>query len=161
MKAVHDALAALLVADATFIAALQALNLKFDGTAAVPVVLSGNQPFTSIGQEKFPCWVMEAGDEDGASVTDDGGGGGLTVGSFQQSFECEILLALVWHQQTPATAFSQCGQLMAPMVSLLLRNTDIGGAINCWVKRLDNDRQANHPTHVARFTLGATLTYTR
>lgn len=161
MKALHDALSLLLTTDATFVAAMQALNLGSTGAAATPVVVDGNQPFTSLGQEKFPCWVMEAGDEEAAPISDDGDGDGLTIGSRQQSFRTEIFLALVWHQQTPATAFAQRGQLAAAMVSLLLRNPAPAGTHNFWVERLDNDRQANHPTHVARFTLAALLTYTQ
>lgn len=160
MSDIHAALAALLTTDATFVAAMQALGLGATGSAVTPTVIEGNQPFTSLGQENFPCWVMEIGDSIAAPIDEGGDGFGLTVGSHQQGFDTEILLALVWHQQDRATAFAQRKGLLAPMVSLLLRNA-LDDATNSWLERFDNDRQATHPLHVARFTVRATQILTR
>ena len=154
MSDIHAALATLLATDATFVAAMQALNLGALGNAVTPTVLNGNQPFASLGQEKLPAWVIEIGDSTAAAIDEGGDGDGLTIGSTQQGFSTEILVALVWHQQGRETAFTQRTGLLAPMTSLLLRNV-VGDSTNCWVERFDNDRQANHPLHVARFTLRA------
>jgi hypothetical protein len=161
MKAVSDALIALFTADATFTAALQALNLGSTGSNAIPQVIKGNRPWTSLGQEKFPAWVVEAGDADPAPLSDGADGEGLVIGSTQQSFKMTLLVALVWHQQNPDTAFEQRLDLLAAMASLLLRIVPPAGCTNWWVAGFKNDRQANHPTHVASFALAAEITCSR
>lgn len=153
MKAAHDALKSLLATDATFGSALAALNL---GTLAplnvVPKVLEGNQPFTSLGQEHFPAWFIEVGDVEASGIGGDDDPSGLVVGCDRQTAQAEIPLALVWHQQSPATAYEQRLSLHAIVTQLLLRNPTLNGAAQlAWLQSMNNDRQAHHPTHVALF----------
>lgn len=161
MKAVSDAIAELLASDDTFLEAVQALGLGSTGSSAIPKVILGNRPFASLGQENFPAWVFEAGDSDPGALSEGGDAEGLVIGSSQQSFRCSFLLALVWHQQDPETAYAQRLDLLAAITSLLLRSDPPDGCTNWWVASFKNDRQANHPTHVASFALAAEITYTR
>lgn len=160
MRALLDDIAATLATEATFVAEMEALNLGSTGMPIAPGVIKGNRPIASLGQERFPTWVMEAGDLDGAALSPDSDGDGLVVGGHQQTFRVDIPLALVWHQQDPETAYHQRVDLAEQLAQLLLRN-DFDGCTNCWLASAKNDRQANHPTHVAVFVIAALVTYTR
>lgn len=158
MKAVHDAIASLLATDATFVAAMQALNLGTTGADSTPGVKRGNQPLGSLGQEHFPSWFIEAGDAVAAAVVDGGDPAGLYIGDARQSFVVDIPLALVWHQQDRETAHAQRLGLLSPLAKLIARNPTLGGAaVNAWVASANNDRQAAHPLHVAQFVISATF----
>lgn len=162
MNALYAAIAALLATDATFVAAMQALNLGAMGTPATPIVLEGNRPMAAIGQENLPAWVMEIGDNAAAAVSENGDGNGLTVGSYEQGFQGEILLALVWHQQEATTAHVQRRSAFEALVKLFLRNPAANDTcVNCWVAGYAGDRQANHPTHVAAFRVAANFIVSR
>lgn len=142
---VHAGIKTLLTSDATFVAAIRALGLGDRGEAVTPGVLRALRPLASLGQEHFPSWVMEPGD---AAST------GVAVGSCHQDFQVEVLLALVWHQQDPDTAYAQRLALLDVLVRLFLRNPVVGGA-TVTVDAQGNDRSANHPTHITTFRLVA------
>lgn len=158
MKAVHNALAELLRTDATLAAELALLALGTMGGGAVPSVKEGNQPFQSLGQEHYPCWVLEAGDAEAAPLTAEDDPAGLVIGSHRQGAEIEILLALVWHQQDPATAYQQRLALHGVVTRLLLRNPNLTDTAElAWLAGMNNDRQAAHPLHVAMFRVRALI----
>lgn len=146
----HGGIRSLLTSDAAFTAALQALGLGENGEAVTPGVVLSYRPLASLGQEHFPSWVMEPGD---ASST------GVAAGSCHQDFQVEVLLALVWHQQDPDTAYAQRLALLDALVGLFLRNPVLGHAA-VTVDAQGNDRSANHPTHITTFRLVAELSIT-
>lgn len=151
--ALKAAVITLLKTEAPFVAAMAALALATDGSPTAPSkVLKGFRPFASIGQENYPCWVIESGDDDSIDES---------VGSCHQTFETEILLALVWHQQARDTAVDQRDALLQHLVQLFLRNPCPGGIAGIRVDARGNDRNANHPTHVATFRLLADVDITR
>lgn len=152
IEALHDAIAALLVSDAEFLADLAAMKLGSDSAAATPKVLRAYRPLRSLGQEHYPCWVMEPGDD---STTE------RAVGSCHQGLEVEILLALVWHQPTPDTAYRQRLQLRQALTALFLRNPCPDGDSTVYVAAQGNDRAANHPDHITTFRLLADVTITQ
>ena len=145
VQAIED----LLTQDATFTAALEALELGSTGAEAVPKVLRSMRPPRSIGQEHFPCWVMEVGD---IATTE------RAVGSCHQEAQRELLLALVWHQQDHDAAFDQREALWPLLVSLFLRNPAPDGQSTVHVDAMATDRSANHPTHITTFRLLADVT---
>lgn len=152
MKAAHDALRRLLAEDATLADDLARLALGSRGDAPVPEVIEGNQPFASLGPERFPAWVLEAGDSSAAPLGPDDDDQGLVIGSHRQGFQAEILLALVWHQQDPARAYQQRVALHDIVARLLLRHPSLDEAVElAWLAGMNNDRQAAHPLHVAQF----------
>lgn len=140
----HAAIDELLRTEAAFVADLQALSLGSSGAAATPKVLHGFRPVRSIGQEHYPCWVMEPGDDQSVEEA---------IGSCHQGFETEIIIALVWHQQDPEIAYQQRLSLLDDVVRLFLRNPTPGGIADVRVDACGNDRQANHPTHIVTFRL--------
>lgn len=154
MNDIHGALAQLLANDATLAATLQALELGSLSGPASPSVLLGNRPFQSIGQENYPCWVIEAGDAAAAADAVNDDPDGLVIGSHSQGFQAEILLALVWHQQDNTKAFQQRLALLPAVARLLMRNPDLSGTAQmAWLASQNNDRQAAHPMHVAQFSV--------
>lgn len=143
-KQLHDGLATLLTTEATFVAAVRALNFGTGGTAATPGVVRGMRDWRKIGQERFPCWVLEPGD----SQTVEQG-----LGSCHIVQEAETLLALVWHQQDHDTAYNQRLSIEDDLARLLMRNPRPGNAGDTWLDGSANDRQANHPFHIVTFRL--------
>lgn len=152
IEAAHDAIAALLIGDAQFVADVKALGLGINGEAVTPKVLRSFRPFGSLGQEHFPSWMLEPGDDSTFE---------RAVGSCHQGVETEILLALVWHQEDPDTAYRQRLKLRAALTSLFLRNPMVDGDCAVHVDAQGNDRAANHPTHITTFRLLADVTYTQ
>ena len=139
-----DALETLLTTDATFVAGIRALNLGSKGDPATPKVIKSFRTLRSIGQEHFPCWAMEVGD---ANTTD------RAVGSCHQGAQREILLGLLWHQQTPETAFDQREALWDLLVALFLRNPMPDAEATVHVDAMATDRNANPPSHITTFRL--------
>ena len=138
------ALETLLTTDPTFVAGIRALNLGSKGGAATPKALKSMRQVRSIGQEHYPCWVLEVGD---ATTTD------RAVGSCHQGAQREILLALVWHQQNMPAAFDQREALWDLLVALFLRNPMPDAEATVYVDAMATDRNANHPTHITTFRL--------
>lgn len=152
IEALHDAIAQMLITDAQFVADLQAMNLGTHSTAATPKVMRSFRPLRSLGQEHLPAWMLEPGDDSTFE---------RAVGSCHQGVETEILLALVWHQQDPDTAYRQRLQLREALTALFLRNPAPDGECTVYVEAQGNDRAANHPTHITTFRLLADVTYTQ
>lgn len=152
IDAIVAAVTSLLETDPVFVAAMQALGLGSLGAAAVPQVIEGNQPLASLGKEHFPAWVIELGDIDTDSLTE-GNPEFLTIGSRYQGMAMDVPIALVWHQQQRATAFSQRTKLLKPVVQLFLRNNQPGGCSQAYVSGAIPDRAANHPLQVWAFNL--------
>lgn len=149
------ALAGLLRTDPQFVAALQAAGLGNTGAAVLPKVIEGNRPFDSLGQEHYPCWVMDDGDSRGAGYGNEGGDmAGLVLGSHQQDWQDDIELALVWHQQKFETALAQRRAVKRALVRLLLRHPDLGAdAAMAYVVEILSDRSFRHPTHAMAFRI--------
>lgn len=150
MRALHDAIAAMLVADTTFLADLHALTLGSSTDSVTPQVLRAMRPLGSLGQEHFPCWVMEPGDDETTE---------RAIGSCHQGVQAEILLHLVWHQQDETLAYYQRLDLRAALTALFLRNPCPDGLSAVYVDAQGNDRAANHPTHITSFRLLADVNY--
>lgn len=148
IDALHDAIADLLTTEPTFVADVQALALGSSGAAATPGVLRSFRPLRSLGQEHYPSWLLEPGDA--TSIEE-------SIGSHCQTFEVEILLALVWHQQDHATAYAQRLALLSAITRLFLRNPRPGDIADVRVDAEANDRSANHPAHIATLRLLATV----
>jgi hypothetical protein len=143
-KQLHDAIATLLVTDASFVAAVRALGFGATGAAATPQVVRGMRDWRKIPQERLPCWVLEPGD---SQTTDQG------IGSCHYVQEAEALLALVWHQQDHDTAYNQRLALEDDLSRLFLRNPRPGNVADTVLDASGNDRQANHPFHIVTFRL--------
>src|SRR5690606_41705187 len=56
----------LLTTEAAFVAEMAALKLGADNSGATPQVRSGNRPFAQIHQGEYPCWIDDAGEQEGA-----------------------------------------------------------------------------------------------
>lgn len=145
----HDAIAELLKNDTEFVSDIGALGLGSNGQPATPKVLRAFRPVRSIGQEHFPCWAFEPGDD---STT------GRAIGSCHQELEVEILVALVWHREDPDAAYYQRLRLREALTRLFLRNPSPDGESTVYVDAQGNDRSANHPTHITTFRLIADVT---
>lgn len=152
IQALKAALAALLTSDAEFVAEIAALGLPSNGALAAPTkVLKGFRSPQAIGQENYPCWLLESGDD---QLTEE------AIGSQRQIYESELLLGLVWHQQARETAIDQRDALLPALVRLLLRNPVLADC-GMRVDARGNDRGANHPLHIVTFRLLADVTLDR
>lgn len=163
IAAARAALALLLTTDPQFLADIEALGLGSTGNAAAPVVLKGNRRFEQIGQEKYPAWIHDAGDQRGASGGNDGGDpDGLVINSTQQDWLGEIELSLIWHQQEYETAVDQVDGVLPALVRLLLRNPSLGETCTqAFVANVINDRSYRHPTHSTAFVIRVMTTIYR
>lgn len=150
--AIHAAIEALLANDATFVAAIRALNLGTGGVAATPKVMKSLRDPQQVGQENYPAWLIEKGDSAAESLSNDGTEFGV-IGFTQQGMASDILIGLVWHQQDAAVAYGQRLGLEAAFVDLFLRNPAPGGATIAWARELKFDRGALHPTQTALATI--------
>lgn len=155
IDAILAAIAGLLTTDPTLVAALRTLNLGSLGSDAVPqTIVRGNRPMQSLGQEKYPCWIVELDDLEIESLAQ-GSASFLAMNGSYQGVARNIRLALVWHQPDPDTAFGQRKGLEEPLVQLFLRQLDLGitGVTAAYVSRIEPDRGANHPTQIWRATV--------
>lgn len=150
-----DALELLLTTEATFVAALQALNLSSTGTPAIPQVLRGNRPLSQIPQELFPCWVIEHATFEPNELVQ--GGDFQTLGTHAQGMRARFPVTLVWHQQDHTDAFNQRAGLAWPTCQLFLRNPDPGGVVLAWFDRSESEMGAQHPLQVWRAEIVADL----
>lgn len=149
IAAAVTALETLLTTDEAFVEHMEALGLGSAGAEVVPQVIRANRPLSTLGQERFPAWVIELGDV-GLETLAEGSSDFLALGGRYQGVGRDILLALVWHQQDVPTAFGQRMGLEEPLIDLLLRNPDLGLAnvTAAYVSSISPDRGANHPTQV-------------
>ncbi len=159
-----DALEALLTRDPEFVAAMQALGLGTRGEAVVPKLLRSNRPFEQLGQEHYPCWVVDAGDatpEDGGNA---GGGdmAGLSVGSCSQDWVEDYDLAIVWVNQDFTASLAQRQAIKTALVRLLLRHPSLDDSASlAYIASAANDSNQRHPTHFSVFVLRAHHTISR
>ena len=159
--AVIAALEEALKSDPEFAADMRALQFG-RSSEAIPKVLEGNRRFDQLGQEHYPCWLIEPGDSQGASAANDGGdANGLVLSSTQQDWLDEIDISLVWHQQDYPRALAQRKGIVPAVVRLLLRNPGLGDASLIYAVGVLNDRSYRHPTHVQTLTLRAHTTIHR
>lgn len=142
LKAFTDAVKALLTADATFQAGLQALL----GTG-VANVLSANTPWAEIPSQKLPCFVIEQGDgsEGGNSNASDIG---EVIGNSEQQFHSELQIALLWHEKDRETAAAARAQLADLFAQLFMRNPQPGGCDGAKVTGWSPDQGIRHPHQV-------------
>lgn len=163
IAAARAALAVLLATDPEFVADMEALNLGSTGNAVVPKVIKGNVPFAQLGQEHFPCFVHDAGDQRGASASDQAGDpDGLSINSTQQDWLGEIELSLVWLQQKIDVAVDQVDGVLPALVRLLLRNPGLSDTCTlAFVANVINDRSYRHPTHATAFVVRVMTTVYR
>lgn len=158
-----DALELLLTTDPEFILALQALNLGSRGQAAVPKVLRSNRRFEQIGQENYPCFVVDAGDGTGEDASNEGfGSGGMTLGSCSQDWTFDYDLAFVWVNQDHAPALAQRHGIRIALTRLLLRNPSLGETATwAYIASAANDSNQRHPTHFSSYVLRVSHTIDR
>lgn len=139
-----DGVATLLATDATLQAAL-ALALG----ASVTRVLRGNVPTQSIPSDQWPCWVVEHGNGQAASITQGGSDAdGLVIGGSRQSFTSSIDVALLWKETDRDRAFAQRAQLPVLLAQLLLRNPQPGGVAQAFLRSWQPDQAVHHPQHL-------------
>lgn len=156
VKAYTDAIAALLVNDATFVAAITALLGE-----PVTRVIRSNTPWANINAADLPCFVIEQADGN-ASAWGTGAATGLTIGHGQQDFESNLDVCLLWNQQDRETAGDQRAQLPDLFVQLMLRNPQPGGIAGAWLQQWVPDQGVLHPRHCwaarirAEFTINQT-----
>ena len=100
VKAFTDALASLLVNDATLAAALQALLGK-----PVTQLIRSNVPWEQIPRQQLPCWVIEQGDGQ-AAPWGTGDDTGLVIGHRSQCFTGELDICLLWDEASRDNAAS-------------------------------------------------------
>ncbi len=139
VKAFTDAIAALLVTDASFTAAITALI----GTP-VTRVLRANTPWEQIGAAQLPCFVIEQSPGK-ASPWGTGDASGMTIGHAQQQFESDLDVCLLWNAQDREVAADQRAQLPDLFASLLMRNPQPGGIDAAWLQEWLPDQGIRHP----------------
>jgi hypothetical protein len=155
ISAARAALMALLTADPQFVADMQALQLGINTTAVIPRALKGNRRFDQLSQNEYPCWLNDAGDQQGASAANEGGDpAGLVLNSTQQDWAGDIELSLIWLQQDYERSVDQTDAVLPALVRLLLRNPGLQDTCTlAYVADVINDRNYRHPTHVTAFTV--------
>jgi len=163
IAAARAKLAELLTGEPQFVADMLALGLQSSGAAVVPKVLKGNRRFDQLGQEHYPCWLNDAGDQRGASAANDGGDpAGLVINSTQQDWLGDIELSLVWHQQDYDRSVDQTDAILPALVRLLLRHPDLDGTCTlAFIAEVMSDRNYRHPTHVSAFVVRVMTTIYR
>lgn len=140
-QAFTDGMRALLGSDATLAAAVTTL------IGAQPIVLRGNQPLGQIPAGQFPCWFVDQGPGRAAPISEHGDTF-ITIGSSEQQFESDVLVALVWKENDRERAADQRAQLPALLTQLMLRNPQPGGIVGAWLSDWTPDRAALHPTQL-------------
>lgn len=150
--AIHAAIEALLSADATFAADILALGLGSAGQAAAPQLLLGLREPRQVSAAQLPAYLVEKGDDDTASLTQDGSEFSV-IGFSQQGMATDVLIGVIWSQQDVETAYRQRLGLSTAFVDLFLRNPDPGGAVMAWTRKVVYDRGALHPTQTALVTV--------
>lgn len=137
-----DGVADLLVNDATFAAAITALIGQ-----NVTRVLRSNTPLQQVFNGAHPCFVIEQGDGQAASISNDGDDF-LTIGGSEQHFETTLEIALCWQQQDRDAAAQTRADLPERFAQLFLRNPQPGGVFSAWLESWSPDRGGLHPNHV-------------
>ena len=151
----RTAIAALLIGDATFSAAVNALLGQ-----TVSTVLNSNMPTTEIPSGMYPCWVVELGDGQSASISNNETVA-QTIGLSQQTFTNDLYVVLVWGEQDREKAAQARATLPVLLTQLLLRNPMPGGIDGAAVTAFQPDRGTNHPMQIWRATISGDLTFTR
>ena len=146
--AFHNGVKAALLGDAVFSAAIAALLGR-----PVTAAHGANVPLASLPADRLPCFVIEQGDGDAASISVDGGDEGLVIGLAQQQFASELHVTLVWSEQDRETAGMQRRSLPGLLAQLMLRMPQPGGIHFARLAGWEPDRGVNHPLQVWRATL--------
>jgi len=139
VKAFTDAMANLLVNDATLAAALLALLGK-----PVTQVIRSNVPWEQIPRTQLPCWVIEQGDGQ-ASNWGTGSEPGLVIGHRSQCFTSELDICLLWDEASRDNAADQRAQLPELIGQLMLRNPEPGDVSGAWLQQWQPDQGVRHP----------------
>lgn len=147
---------ALVKNDATFKAGVLGLI-----HAASYFVLDANTPIAQIPTGSYPCFVIEQGDGQSASISNDGSDLGMVIGHGEQQFSSSIEGALIWMDQDRARAKVARMNMPQLVTQLLLRNPQPGGIAGAWLESWQPDRAANHPLHIWRFTIRGEYTVSR
>lgn len=152
IEQIHAAIEALLAGDAPFVADMQALGLGTRNTADVPRLLLSLRDPRQVSQDLMPAFLVEKGDADAEALSNDGSEFSV-IGFTQQGMATDVLIGVIWHQQDPALAYRQRMGLETAFVDLFLRHPDPGGTTLAWVRRVDFDRGALHPTQTVLATV--------
>lgn len=150
-----EGVAALLVNDATFVAAITALL-----GAAVTNVLRSNQPLAQIPDAYLPCFVIEQGDGAGASPTSDGNWQ-QTIGLSQKTFGSELFVVMLWTDNDRDNAAKTRAKLPTLFAQLFMRNPQPGAIDEATLTGWQPDRGVNFPRQVWRATIGGEYTVSR
>lgn len=168
IERVHDAIAAALVSDAAFAAALtDIIPAGGCGLERVPPVIRSMRPtaeLLQLHQGQVPAWIINSAPFVAGpvmNVSDDDSG--LVMGGHQQSFELEIALGLLWTQEDPNAAYLQRLRIPEALVKLCLRQLDFGvdGCAAIYVKEVDPDPGLMHPNQNLLASLSASIVITR
>lgn len=152
IEQIHAAISALLTGDTYFVADLKAIGLGSHGEAAAPQVLPAFRQPQQVPQQKYPAFLLEKGDSATEGLSDDGSEFSV-IGFTQQGMATDVLIGMIWHQTDPAVAYAQRLAIEQPFIDLFLRNPGPGNATLAWVRRIDFDRGALHPTQTALVTV--------
>lgn len=145
---IHAALAVLLTTDPFFVEDIEAIGLGAAGQIVVPGMWYAFRDPRQIHTSKLPLFVLEKGDSDAQAVLNDGNTFGV-MGFSQQDMATDILVGMIWHQPDHDTAYQQRLKIEPAFLDLMLRHPDVGGAVQAWVRHIQFDRGALHPTHTA------------
>ena len=139
----HTNLKALLLGDAGL------TNWANTHFAKTLTAVDGNVPVKSLDTGNLPVIVFEI---------DDGDSAGQATGGKRQLFRFGWKLALMWHEEDRAKAFTQRKQLPELLAKAVMVNNTLSGAVGgAWLDDFDPDRGVNHPRHVFRTTIRAEM----
>lgn len=168
VERIHDAIAAALADDAAFTAALtDLLPAGGCGLPVVPPVIRSMRPTAEVmqlHQDGSPSWIIEAAPLTAGpvmNVADDDSG--LVMGGYQQGFELQIAIGLVWSQQDRDAAYLQRLRIPEALVKLCLRRLDFGvdGCAAVYVREVDPDPGLRHPNQNLMALLSASIVIER
>lgn len=111
--------------------------------------IDGAVPVAKVQPHELPALVIEMGDAELEPIG---------VGGDVQGASPEMVMAIVWSEKSPTTAFMQRLTLPELVVGAIMADDSLGGGVDgAWLADWSPDRGANHPTQVMRFTVRADL----
>lgn len=116
-------------------------------------VIVSNVPVSQIPTDQQPCWILEQGDGNAESLSNDTRDDGLVIGLSESQFGSDLHLSLMWQEHDRGAAANQRAQLPMLLAQLMLRNPQPGGIDFARLTDWEPDRGIHHPQHIWRATL--------
>lgn len=114
---------------------------------AVTNALKTNTPLGEIPATLYPCWVLEQGAGNAASISNKDATI-HTIGLSMQTFQVRLGLALVWVEQDREAAADQRAALPELLTQLMLRNPQPSGVDGATLTAFTPDGGVNHPAQI-------------